>query len=99
MKFKGFKNIFLFTFFFMCKIVVGNSNLNHIDTLELQQIDVIDNKKNIFDFTFLKDVVNTLEENDYEYITIDKKPPKSTSPKEMKYFADCYWYFSTHTLY
>ena len=48
---------------------------------------------------FLKDVVNTLEENDYEYITIDKKPPKSTSPKEMKYFADCYWFLCRKDFY
>ena len=42
----------------MCKLVFCQSKLTYIDTLELQQIDVIDNKKNIFDFTFLKDVVN-----------------------------------------
>ena len=47
----------------------------------------------------IKDVVNTLKENNYEYITIDKKPPKETSPKGNDFFADCYWFLCRKDFY
>ena len=40
----------------------------------------------------IKDAIELLEKENYEYITIDKKPPKSASPEGYDYFADCYWF-------
>ena len=47
----------------------------------------------------IEDVVNTLEKEDYEYITIDKKPVKNGIYKEVGYFADCYWFLCRKDFY
>ena len=47
----------------------------------------------------IKDAVSTLEENNYEYITIDKRPLKDATFKGMNYFADCYWFLCRKDFY
>ena len=46
--------------------------------------------------TVIYDAVKMLIENDYEYLSIDKKELKSTNfreyNKKVKYCADCYWF-------
>ena len=43
--------------------------------------------------------IELLEKENYEYITIDKKPPKGVSPKGYDYFADCYWFLCRGDFY
>lgn len=47
----------------------------------------------------IHDTIKHLEDNNLEYITIDAKPPKSSSPKHVKYFADCYWFLCRRNFY
>ena len=65
--------------------------LQHNDTLYLDEYYKTD--------ILVRDVINTLEENNYEYITVDKKPPKETSPKGIDFFADCYWFLCRKDFY
>ena len=60
--------------------------LQHNDTLYLNDFDI-------------KDAIIELEKESYAYITIDKKPPKDTSPKGYDYFADCYWFLCRKDFY
>lgn len=47
----------------------------------------------------LPDAIKLLEDNNYEYLSIDKKPSKETSPKGIDYFADCYWFLCRGDFY
>ena len=60
--------------------------LQHNDTMYLKDFDIAD-------------MIIELEKNNYAYITIDKKPPKNTSPKGYDYFADCYWFLCRKDFY
>tara|TARA_B100000029_G_scaffold497421_1_gene565001 strand:- start:1614 stop:2468 length:855 start_codon:yes stop_codon:yes gene_type:complete len=59
--------------------------LQHNDTLYIDNV--------------IEKQIELLEEENYEYITIDKKPPKNTSPKGYDYFADCYWFLCRGDFY
>jgi len=45
------------------------------------------------------DTINYLEQNNLSYLTIDKKPPKQSSPEGIDYFADCYWFLCKRDFY
>lgn len=47
----------------------------------------------------VNDAIELLEYKKYEYVTVDKKPPKDTSPKGIEYFADCYWFLCKKDFY
>ena len=47
----------------------------------------------------IHDAINLLERENYEYITVDKKPPKGNSPYGYDYFADCYWFLCRGDFY
>jgi len=57
----------------------------------------------LFDYyskdSIIKDLINHLEDNNLEYITIDKKPRKASSPEGYEYFADCYWFLCRGDFY
>ncbi len=54
---------------------------------------------NFDSYTLIYEFISELEDGKYEYITIDKKPPKSTSPDGYNYFADCYWFLCRKDFY
>lgn len=47
----------------------------------------------------IKDTISYLEDNNLEYLTVDKKPQKDCSPKHVPYFADCYWFLCRRDFY
>jgi len=47
----------------------------------------------------IKDAIELLEDKNYEYITIDKKPPKHKEYEKYEYFADCYWFLCRKDFY
>ena len=59
--------------------------LQHNDTLYIDNV--------------IEKQIKLLEEENYEYITIDKKPPKDVSPNGYDYFADCYWFLCKKDFY
>ena len=59
--------------------------LQHNDTLYIEN--------------YLEKQIKLLEKENYEYITIDKKPPKKVSPNGYDYFADCYWFLCRKDFY
>ncbi len=59
--------------------------LQHNDTLYIDNV--------------IEQQIEFLEQENYEYITIDKKPPKETSPNGYEYFADCYWFLCRKDFY
>tara|TARA_R110001583_G_scaffold187272_1_gene348418 strand:- start:202 stop:1011 length:810 start_codon:yes stop_codon:yes gene_type:complete len=59
--------------------------LQHNDTL------YIDN--------FTEEQIELLEEENYEYITIDKKQVKFKELEKYEYFADCYWFLCRKDFY
>ena len=54
---------------------------------------------NFDSYTLIYEFISELEDGKYEYITIDKKPPKNTSPDGYDYFADCYWFLCRKDFY
>lgn len=55
--------------------------------------------------TVIQDSITLLEENNYAYVTVDKKPRKETEPlnaenvPHIEYFADCYWFLCRRDFY
>lgn len=49
--------------------------------------------------SMIEDAIKLLEEENLEYITVDKKPRKNTSPKHVQYFSDCYWFLCRKDFY
>lgn len=47
----------------------------------------------------IKDVIDLLESEGYEYITVDKKPFKHKKYEKYEYFADCYWFLCRKDFY
>lgn len=47
----------------------------------------------------IMDAITLLEDGKLEYITVDKKSPKDTSPKHIQYFSDCYWFLCRKEFY
>ena len=47
----------------------------------------------------VKEMLDELVSNDYEYITIDKKPAKHKEYEKYEYFADCYWFLCRKDFY
>ncbi len=47
----------------------------------------------------IKDAIELLEKENYEYITIDKKPNKIKEYEKYEYFADCYWFLCRNDFY
>ena len=65
--------------------------LQHNDTQYL--FDSYDKSK------VIKDSIKLLEEENYEYITIDRKPVKIEEYSKYEYFADCYWFLCRGDFY
>ena len=59
--------------------------LQHNDTLYLDN--------------FMEEQIELLEKENYEYITIDKKPVKFEELSDYEYFADCYWFLCRKDFY
>jgi hypothetical protein len=59
--------------------------IQHNDTLYLDNI--------------IEEQIEFLEKENYEYITIDKKPPKHEEYEKYEYFADCYWFLCRGDFY
>ena len=63
--------------------------------------------KYLFDYydkkSVITDAIQLLEKNNYEYITVDKKPIKQRDFPEwndkLEYFADCYWFLCKSDFY
>jgi len=47
----------------------------------------------------IHDAINLLERENYEYITIDRKPVKMEEYSKYDYFADCYWFLCRGDFY
>ena len=59
--------------------------LQHNDTLYLDN--------------FIEEQIELLEKENYEYITVDKKPVKFKELEKYEYFADCYWFLCRGDFY
>lgn len=51
------------------------------------------------DGELIKDAIDLLESESYEYITVDKKPTKQEKYEKYEYFADCYWFLCRGDFY
>lgn len=49
--------------------------------------------------SIIYDAINYIENKKLSYLTVDKKPPKQSSPKGIDYFADCYWFLCRRDFY
>lgn len=47
----------------------------------------------------IHDAIDLLERENYEYITIDRKPVKKEEYSKYEYFADCYWFLCRKDFY
>tara|TARA_A100001515_G_scaffold144177_1_gene147454 strand:- start:879 stop:1676 length:798 start_codon:yes stop_codon:yes gene_type:complete len=59
--------------------------LQHNDTLYLDNV--------------IEEQIELLEKENYEYITVDKKPVKFKELEKYEYFADCYWFLCRRDFY
>lgn len=48
---------------------------------------------------FIDDAIKLFEDGYYEFITIDKKPQKTTTLKHIPYFSDAYWFLCSSNFY
>jgi len=69
------------------------------DYLILQHNDTKYLFENYSSKKIIKDAIELLEDKNYEYITIDKKPPKLKEYEKYEYFADCYWFLCRKDFY
>ena len=82
---------------------------NHGLSLSSGDYIIFQHNDTLYDFvssdkkTLFFDLVNYLEENDYQYLTIDKKRIKNTDYPEwndkIEYYADCYWFMCKPSFY
>jgi hypothetical protein len=82
---------------------------NHGLSLSSGDYIIFQHNDTLYDFvssdkkTLFFDLVNYLEENDYQYLTIDKKPIKNREYPEwndkIEYYADCYWFMCKPSFY
>ncbi len=69
------------------------------DYLVLQHNDTKYLFDNYSSDTVIKDAIDLLESEKYEYISVDKKSPKSQEYEKYEYLADCYWFLCRGDFY
>ena len=69
------------------------------DYLVLQHNDTLYLFDEYSKFKVIPDAINLLERENYEYMTVDKKPVKHKEYEKYEYFADCYWFLCRSDFY
>lgn len=78
-----------------------NIGLTHVtgDYIILQHNDTYYLPDLYGSWSFITDAIELLEEKNYEFITVDKKPHKSNSVKYIQFFNDAYWFLCKSDFY